>query len=114
MDAEPLPLSERVARPIAAFIGTGKFLTIQTLVIIAWCGLNAVAWAGRWDPYPWILLNLAFSTQAAYAAPLILLAANRQAQADRLRADHDHVASDENLQLTRAIHATLTNTTETP
>lgn len=106
-DAERLSLAERIARPVAAFMGTGRFIALQTLVVIAWVCLNSAAWWLRWDPYPWVLLNLAFSTQAAYAAPLILLAQNRQAQLDRARADHDHAASEENLQLTRAIHAAV-------
>lgn len=104
VDAEPTPLAERIAQPIAAFMGTGRYLAIQTAVIVAWCALNAAAWAGRWDPYPWILLNLVFSTQASYAAPLILLAQGKQEQRDRARADHDHQASEENLALTKATH----------
>ena len=80
-------LSERIAR----FLGTGRFLAIQTVVVIVWIGLNVFAVAWQWDPYPFILLNLAFSTQAAYAAPLILLAQNRQDDRDRvnLEADRD-------------------------
>lgn len=105
---ERLPLAERIARPVASFMGTGRFIAIQTLVVLAWVGLNSAAWWLRWDPYPWVLLNLAFSTQAAYAAPLILLAQNRQAQLDRARADHDHEASEENIRLTREIHEAVT------
>ena len=71
--------SERLAR----FLGTGKFLFWQTLLVILWISLNLFAVALRWDPYPFILLNLAFSTQAAYAAPLILLAETRQAARDK-------------------------------
>ena len=78
-------LSERIAR----FLGTGRFLGIQTVIVIVWIALNTVAVAWRWDPYPFILLNLAFSTQAAYAAPLILLAQNRQAERDRREYDLD-------------------------
>lgn len=78
-------LSERLAR----FLGTGKFLFWQTLIVIMWIGLNLVAVGLRWDPYPFILLNLAFSTQAAYAAPLILLAQNRQDNRDRVSLDED-------------------------
>ena len=77
--------SERVAR----FLGTGRYLAIQTVVVIVWIGLNLFAIAIRWDPYPFILLNLAFSTQAAYAAPLILLAQNRQENRDRVSLDED-------------------------
>ncbi len=78
-------LSERVAR----FMGTGRFLAVQTVVVAVWIGLNLVAWSGQWDPYPFILLNLAFSTQAAYAAPLILLAQNRQDDRDRASVERD-------------------------
>ncbi|MDQ3402365.1 MAG: DUF1003 domain-containing protein [Actinomycetota bacterium] len=77
--------SERLAR----FLGTGKFLFWQTLLVLVWITLNLVAVSLRWDPYPFILLNLAFSTQAAYAAPLILLAQNRQDDRDRVSLDED-------------------------
>jgi uncharacterized membrane protein len=79
----------RFAEGIARFLGTGRFLAVQTLIVIAWIALNVAAVNLRWDPYPFILLNLAFSTQAAYAAPLILLAQNRQADRDRVQAEED-------------------------
>ncbi len=79
----------RFAEGIARFLGTGRFLAVQTFIVIVWIGLNVVAVDLRWDPYPFILLNLAFSTQAAYAAPLILLAQNRQADRDRVQAEED-------------------------
>ena len=78
-------LSEKVAR----FLGTGRFLAIQTVLVVVWIVVNLVAVSLRWDPYPFILLNLAFSTQAAYAAPLILLAQNRQDDRDRISLDED-------------------------
>ena len=62
---------------------------MQTIIVIVWITLNVAAVRLRWDPYPFILLNLAFSTQAAYAAPLILLAQNRQADRDRVQAEED-------------------------
>jgi len=74
---------------IARFLGTARFLVAQTAVVIVWISLNVVAVSLRWDPYPFILLNLAFSTQAAYAAPLILLAQNRQEARDREALDRD-------------------------
>ena len=77
------------AEGIARFLGTGRFLAVQTLIVLIWIGLNVFAVRLRWDPYPFILLNLAFSTQAAYAAPLILLAQNRQADRDRVQAEED-------------------------
>jgi uncharacterized membrane protein len=77
------------AESIARFLGTGRFLAVQTIIVIVWIALNVAAVNLRWDPYPFILLNLAFSTQAAYAAPLILLAQNRQADRDRVQAEED-------------------------
>jgi uncharacterized membrane protein len=79
----------RFAEGIARFLGTGRFLAVQTIIVIVWITLNVAAVRLRWDPYPFILLNLAFSTQAAYAAPLILLAQNRQADRDRVQAEED-------------------------
>ena len=71
----------------ARFFGTPKYIVGQSLVVVAWIVVNAIAWGARWDPYPFILLNLAFSTQAAYAAPLILLAQSRQAARDQAHAE---------------------------
>jgi uncharacterized membrane protein len=73
----------------ARFLGTGRYLAIQTVFVIVWILLNLFAVGLEWDPYPFILLNLAFSTQAAYAAPLILLAQNRQENRDRVSLDED-------------------------
>ncbi|MEX0952387.1 MAG: DUF1003 domain-containing protein [Nitriliruptoraceae bacterium] len=82
----------RYAERFARLFGTPAFLIGQTVVVIAWITVNAIAFTRRWDPYPFILLNLVFSLQAAYAAPLILLAQTRQADRDRAlsRADADH------------------------
>ena len=77
------------AEAIARFLGTGRFLAVQTIIVVVWIAVNVVAVNLRWDPYPFILLNLAFSTQAAYAAPLILLAQNRQTDRDRVALDED-------------------------
>ena len=74
---------------IARFFGTARFLVIQTIIVTFWIALNAVGWGLQWDPYPFILLNLVFSTQAAYAAPLILLAQNRQEERDRAETERD-------------------------
>ncbi|MBW0018661.1 MAG: DUF1003 domain-containing protein [Mycobacterium sp.] len=74
---------------IARFFGTGRYLLLQTLAVVIWIVVNIWAVTLRWDPYPFILLNLAFSTQAAYAAPLILLAQNRQENRDRVALDED-------------------------
>ncbi len=79
----------KFSESIARFLGTGRYLVVQTLVVIVWVCLNLFAVTLRWDPYPFILLNLAFSTQAAYAAPLILLAQNRQENRDRVVIEED-------------------------
>ncbi len=71
------------AENAARFFGTPQYIAGQTLVVIIWIALNAIGLSLKWDPYPFILLNLAFSLQAAYAAPLILLAATRQAERDK-------------------------------
>jgi uncharacterized membrane protein len=75
----------RGAERVARFFGTPQYLVGQTILVVAWIAINSVALTYHWDPYPFILLNLAFSTQAAYAAPLILLAQTRQADRDKDR-----------------------------
>ena len=79
----------RFSEAIARNLGTARFLVIQTAVVVVWITVNLLAVSLRWDPYPFILLNLAFSTQAAYAAPLILLAQNRQDDRDRAQTIED-------------------------
>ena len=79
----------RFSEAIARFLGTGRFLFGQTVLVVGWIVLNTVGIVNHWDPYPFILLNLAFSTQAAYAAPLILLAQNRQDERDRANIERD-------------------------
>lgn len=83
----------RYAEQVARFFGTPQYIAGQTLVVVIWIALNAIGLGLDWDPYPFILLNLAFSLQAAYAAPLILLAQTRQAERDKLadeRAEQHH------------------------
>jgi uncharacterized membrane protein len=77
----------RAAEHLARFFGTPRYIAAQTVAVIVWLVLNSVALISHWDPYPFILLNLAFSTQAAYAAPLILLAQTRQAERDKVEAE---------------------------
>jgi uncharacterized membrane protein len=83
----------RFSEGIARYFGTARFLVIQSVIVVIWITLNAISWSRRWDPYPFILLNLAFSTQAAYAAPLILLAQNRQEVRDRAQAEQDRAVT---------------------
>src|SRR5215831_5856091 len=79
----------RFSEGLARFLGTGRYLFGQTIFVIGWIVLNTIGIVNHWDPYPFILLNLAFSTQAAYAAPLILLAQNRQDDRDRASVERD-------------------------
>jgi uncharacterized membrane protein len=82
----------RLSEGIARFFGTARYLAIQTVLVIVWIAVNVAAVSLRFDPFPFILLNLMFSTQAAYAAPLILLAQNRQAERDRAEVERDRQA----------------------
>jgi uncharacterized membrane protein len=79
----------RLAERLARFLGTGRYLAGQSIIVLLWIALNVVGVVHHWDPYPFILLNLAFSTQAAYAAPLILLAQNRQTDRDKAEVERD-------------------------
>jgi uncharacterized membrane protein len=88
--AESLTLGDRVADRFAEVMGSWRFIIIQSILLVVWMGLNGVAWARHWDPYPFILLNLALSFQAAYAAPIIMMSQNRQASKDRLMAEEDY------------------------
>ena len=81
------PLGARIADAVTNFMGSWRFIIMQTVIVLVWISGN-IYLLFRYDPYPFILLNLAFSTQAAYAAPLILLAGNRSAQRDRLTLEH--------------------------
>lgn len=95
---------DRFAEKLAGGFGSWRYLIWQSAAICVWIALNMAAFIQHWDPYPFILLNLVFSTQAAYAAPIILLAQNRQASIDKIRADLDHEHLTLNTQLTQAIH----------
>ena len=88
----------RGAEAFARFMGTGRFLLYMTGFVILWVTINALALFGlHWDPYPFILLNLFFSVQASYAAPLILLAQNRQDDRDRVQIEQDRLRAERNL-----------------
>jgi uncharacterized membrane protein len=84
---------------LARYFGTAQYLVIQTAIVIVWIVLNIMVFTRqiRWDPYPFILLNLAFSTQAAYAAPLILLAQNRQTDRDRVQYEQDRARDEQSV-----------------
>lgn len=88
--SEGLTLGQKIADQVAATMGSWRFIIIQSSVLLAWIVLNVTAVVQRWDPYPFILLNLALSFQAAYAAPFIMMAQNRQQQIDRTKAESDY------------------------
>ena len=81
---------QRIADIVAATMGSWNFIIIQTIILLVWIVLNVTAFMEQWDPYPFILLNLALSFQAAYAAPFIMMSQNRQQDIDRTAAEHDH------------------------
>jgi uncharacterized membrane protein len=85
-----LSLGDRVSDKVAAIMGSWRFIIIQSVILAFWVLLNVVAIVQHWDPYPFILLNLMLSFQAAYAAPIIMMSQNRQAAIDRVEAKHDY------------------------
>jgi uncharacterized membrane protein len=90
---------QRAADDFTSAFGTWTYIIIQTVVIVIWMTINAIGIIYEWDAYPFILLNLAFSAQASYAAPLILMASNRSAQRDRLTLENDAVETDAILKI---------------
>lgn len=98
-----MPLGLRIADKIAATVGSWPFVIIQTIVLALWIIFNLVAYIKHWDPYPFILLNLFLSFQAAYTAPFILMSQNRQSEIDRHTLEADHKVNAETLKLLRSI-----------
>jgi uncharacterized membrane protein len=80
-----------IADKVASTVGSWPFIIIQSFILAAWLVLNSLAWVYRWDPYPFILLNLALSFQAAYSAPFVMMSQNRQSEKDRLTAQNDYL-----------------------
>lgn len=87
---ETLGFGSRLADGVAKGMGSWRFIILQTIFVIIWMGLNLVGYLYHWDAYPFILLNLLFSTQAAYAAPIIMMSQNRQSERDRVQAQSDY------------------------
>ncbi len=87
---DELTFGQRVADGVAATMGSWPFIIGQSIVLALWIALNVTAFVERWDPYPFILLNLALSFQAAYAAPFIMMSQNRQQEIDRKQAENDY------------------------
>jgi len=99
---EEYTFGQRVADGTARTLGSWPFIIGQTVLVMAWVTLNVIAWARRWDPYPFILLNLMFSVQAAYAGPVLMMSQNRQAERDRYQAQSDfdtNVKAEEEIEL---------------
>ncbi len=88
--AEESGYGGRLADAVAKGMGSWKFIILQTVFVALWMGLNVLGYVYHWDAYPFILLNLVFSTQAAYAAPIIMMSQNRQSERDRLQAQADY------------------------
>ena len=87
---EQLTAGQRLADHVAEIIGSWRFIIIQSTLLAVWIALNITAYIYRWDPYPFILLNLALSFQAAYSAPIIMMSQNRQSEKDHLQAKNDY------------------------
>ncbi len=87
---ETLTFGDKIADAVASSMGSWKFIIWQSIFVLIWMALNVIGFIQHWDPYPFILLNLIFSTQAAYAAPIIMMAQNRQSNRDRIQAEEDY------------------------
>ena len=85
-----LSFSQRLADWVAEGMGSWNFIIVQSIIVLVWIAMNIIGYVSRWDPYPFILLNLLFSTQAAYAAPIIMMSQNRQSERDRFHAQADY------------------------
>ena len=90
---QTLSLGDKLADGIASGMGSWNFLIWQSIIVLIWMALNVIGFIQHWDPYPFILLNLLFSTQAAYAAPLIMMSQNRQTARDRIQAEDDYTCN---------------------
>ncbi len=102
---KPKTAGERISDTVVGAMGSWRFIIIQTVIVVVWVALNVVEVVFKpWDPYPFILLNLAFSTQAAYAAPLILMSSNRQSAKDEARDDLESKEVDDLHSMTTQIH----------
>ncbi|MEL1242025.1 DUF1003 domain-containing protein [Flavobacterium flavipallidum] len=92
---DSLAFGSRIADLVAKGMGSWRFIILQTVFVVIWMGLNLVGYVKHWDAYPFILLNLLFSTQAAYAAPIIMMSQNRQNERDRIQAQEDYITNKE-------------------
>jgi uncharacterized membrane protein len=100
---DKLTVGQKIADGVAATMGSWRFIIIQSCILVVWLGLNITGLIFRWDPYPFILLNLALSFEAAYSAPVIMMSQNRQSQKDRLMAESDYHCNTKGEEETRNI-----------
>ncbi len=105
--AERLTLSQKAADTVARITGSWIFIIGQSVFFMLWALLNVTAWVKHWDPYPFILMNLFLSLQAAYTAPIIMMSQNRQSERDRLEAHNDYIINQKAEEEVRAILAHL-------
>jgi len=89
IEVERLTVGQRAADRVAAVVGSWRFIIVQSVILVFWAWLNLLAWTRHWDPYPFILMNLFLSLQAAYTAPMLMMSQNRLAARDRLEAQND-------------------------
>jgi uncharacterized membrane protein len=106
--SDQLTFGQKIADRVATGMGSWTFIIIQTIAVMCWITLNIIALVAHWDPYPFILLNLLFSVQAAYAAPIIMMAQNRQAERDRIQAEADYETNIKDLLTNQIIIMTIT------
>ena len=100
---ERLTLGQRTADLVARTVGSWTFIITQSIILVLWATLNVVAWTRHWDPYPFILMNLFLSLQAAYTAPVIMMSQNRLAARDRIEAHNDFLINQKTEEEVRAI-----------
>ncbi len=86
---DKMTFGQKAADHVAKIVGSWTFIIIQSFILLGWAALNIIAWASHWDPYPFILMNLFLSLQAAYTAPMLMMSQNRQAAKDRIEAHND-------------------------
>ncbi len=108
---EQLTFGQRTADKLALGMGSWKFIIIQSVILTFWVILNVIAWINHWDPYPFILMNLVLSLQAAYAAPIIMMSQNRQNIRDRLEAHNDYAVNKKSEEEIKALldHTNIQN-----
>ena len=100
---EQSSLGERASDWIAATVGSWRFIIGQSILLVVWIILNITAWVNHWDPYPFILMNLFLSMEAAFTAPIIMMSQNRQASRDRLEAHYDYLVNEKAEEEIRSI-----------